>query len=473
MVKKILIIAAVAAVFAAGCRRKTSNGDNTGEKQGPGTTTGQKQQQQQKQKQAQQQPEAPPGMALIQGVGDEPIFIRTQPVTVQEYVDFLEATGRSAPERYSGPGVDTDRPVTGLSLRRARRLTTWMLGQLPSAREWQAAPDSVVSGTYPWRLEQGEDAPRPGAKVYIVKHYRPGDPGEEQARQRKNEMLSELLKERRQEVSELRQQGSSGLNDIESSWQDTWSQYKTRFFNYLALKAEQTRRQAEKRRKQTVATILNQLRERKIQNLIRLQQTDASAQEMQQAVEEYRSYLSQQLQNVQEKKNSLEEQMSGMSDRVLEMKQQVENAGSTMLEPVLQSIRQELDNVPDQLDDIEAAVQARDRLREIRSSLEEARSRANALESRLSDLQEQIQSLEEESDGGQTDVEKLDRNIEEEKEKLSGLSDTLDRSFETEQELFDALSELSSISIKKRVQEAQTGESSSRRIPRAAAASSG
>ncbi|MEF8788051.1 MAG: SUMF1/EgtB/PvdO family nonheme iron enzyme, partial [Planctomycetota bacterium] len=357
MVKKILIIAAVAAVFAAGCRRKTpSDGENGEEKQKQQqekTTTGQEK----KEKQAGQEPEPPSGMARIEGVGDETIFIRKEPVTVQEYVDFRESTGRPVPDRFSGPGVDTDRPVTGLSLRQARRLATWMLGQLPSAREWQAAPNSVASGTYPWRIEQGEDTPRPGAKVYIVKHYRPGSEGEQQARQRREKMLSELLQDRREEVQKLRKQVTSDLQDIESNWQEVWQQYKTAFFNHLELQAQAARRQARKTRKQTVATILNRVRERKIQNLIRLQQSDASSQEMQQAVEKYRNFLSTQVQQVQDKRKALEEQMGGMSDRVLNMKQKVENAGSARLKPVLQSIRQKLEDVPQEFDDIEAALE--------------------------------------------------------------------------------------------------------------------
>lgn len=457
MVKRILIIAAVAAVFAAGCRRKTPSGQET-DGNGQAQKTPQQQQQQKGKQTQQQQPEAPPGMALIEGVGDEPIFIRREPVTVQEYIDFLEATGRSVPERYSGSGVDTDRPVTGLTLRRARQLAKWMLGQLPSAREWQAAPNSVVSGTYPWRLEQGEDNPRPGAKVYIVKHYRPGGEGEEQARQRKKKMLSNLVASRRDEVEKLRQEVSSELQEVESNWQDIWKQYKTAFFNYLELQAKQARRQAEKTRKQTVATFLNQVRERKIQNLISLQQSDASAQEMQQAVEKYRNFLSQQVQQVKDKRNSLEDQMSGMSDRVLQMKQKVESAGSSMLKPMLTSIRGELEDVPTEFDDIEAAMDARDTLQEIRKNLEDARGRVSTMESRLSELQSQIETLKQETEGEAADIEKLDRSIQEEKDKLSGLSDTLERSFENEQKLFDALQKLSSVSIKKKVQEAQIEE---------------
>jgi len=451
--KKVLIVAVVAAVFVAGCKRKTENGGKAGKKQQNRTTS------KQKKRPGGQKPEAPPGMALIEGVGDEPIFIRREAVNVQEYVNFLESTGRPVPERYSGPGVDTDRPVTGLSLREARRLAKWMLGQLPSAREWQAAPDSVVSGAYPWRLEQGKDKPRPGARVYVVKHYRPGSKGEKQARKRKEKMLSSMLEARRKEVSKLRKQVTSDLEDIESNWQELWKQYKTRLFNYLKLRAKEARRQAEKTRKQTVFSIMNQLRERKIKNLIRLQQsTDTSEQAMQKAVKKYRNFLSQQVQKVKDKRASLEDAMSGMSDRVLEMKQKVENAGSDMLTPVLKSIQEELKEVPEKLDELEAAVEARNKLQETHDSLDTARKQVNEMKSRASEMQEHIKSMKQESEAKAEGIRKLDRSIEEEKDKLSGLSDTLDRSFDAEQELFDALQKLTEVSTEKRVHEAQMEE---------------
>ena len=218
MLRKLLIVAALAAVVAVGCERKSTQ---------PTTPSGEQPGQGQPQVQQPTTPSAPEGMALIEGVGEGQVYIRTEPVTVVEYVEFFKATGRDVPQQYSGSGVDTDQPVTGLTLRQARQLATWKLGKLPTANEWRAAPDDVVSGSYPWRLEQGEDAPRPGAKVYIVKHYKPGSSGEQQAKDRRDEMMNQMLSSARADVQEARQNLQGRLGDLRSKWQTGWKKYKT------------------------------------------------------------------------------------------------------------------------------------------------------------------------------------------------------------------------------------------------------
>jgi formylglycine-generating enzyme required for sulfatase activity len=147
-------------------------------------------------------PGAPTGMVVVpagdflSGIGaakqsiDYDFLIDTNPVTNNEYVEFLEQTGylhhQSDPEsrrrlkqHYSEKQLHPDHPVTAVSWYDATTYAAWKGKRLPTSSEWEKAARGTDGRIYPWgnkfspdkcnSLESGIGATTPVQKYHAGK----------------------------------------------------------------------------------------------------------------------------------------------------------------------------------------------------------------------------------------------------------------------------------------------------------------
>ena len=80
-------------------------------------------------------------------------YIDTVPVTHEEFLRFVQATGARAPaswQRGKFPSEKSDHPVTGVSWHEAMAYATWAGKRLPTAPEWEKAARGTDGRRYPW-----------------------------------------------------------------------------------------------------------------------------------------------------------------------------------------------------------------------------------------------------------------------------------------------------------------------------------
>jgi formylglycine-generating enzyme required for sulfatase activity len=89
----------------------------------------------------------------------EEFYIDKYEVTIAKYLQFMNATGRSAPEYWDKFDAvrDGNRPVVGVTWQDGAAYCRWAKKRLPSEDEWEKSARSIDGRTYPW----GNDPPMP------------------------------------------------------------------------------------------------------------------------------------------------------------------------------------------------------------------------------------------------------------------------------------------------------------------------
>ncbi len=81
----------------------------------------------------------------------EPFYIDRYPVTVRQYAEFIQETGRSTPRFWHGAGFNgPDQPVVGVSWQDAQAYAAWAGKQLPTEAQWEFAARGRENRAYPW-----------------------------------------------------------------------------------------------------------------------------------------------------------------------------------------------------------------------------------------------------------------------------------------------------------------------------------
>ncbi|HIJ65177.1 MAG TPA: SUMF1/EgtB/PvdO family nonheme iron enzyme [Candidatus Hydrogenedentes bacterium] len=80
-----------------------------------------------------------------------PFYMDIHPVTVQQYDDFLKATGHREPKFWlNGEFNGLSQPVVGVSWEDARTYADWAGKQLPTETQWEFAARGKENRKYPW-----------------------------------------------------------------------------------------------------------------------------------------------------------------------------------------------------------------------------------------------------------------------------------------------------------------------------------
>lgn len=399
---------------------------------------------------------APPGMAVIEGVGDGPVFIRKKPVTIGEYMQFLTTIGRPVPEKWTSENTDAQRPVTGLTLQEARKYATWQLGRLPTAAEWRRASSVVGEVKYPWDAGTGAETPRPDARLFLVQDYLPGSQGEQAAEQAREELKQEMQSKRVDEIVALQDKLDASLRKLREDWKSVWQEIKPAFFSHLKSKSRSARLQSEQDLRQSVVGQLNEVASLK-RKLVNLTVEKASSDELEQAAQEYKALLTKLRGQIGEKVQELTAKKEELTERTLDRKTKLEQAGQNWMSQKLVPITEMQEKASKAGGTLGEAVQARDLLQDALDRLgksapdvEQMRRLARSYQNSARQADREAEKLE-----AQTG---LEERIEEAKKTLKDFSEYVGKEFPQEEELIQDLNQLVEKSVPVKTLRAEVAE---------------
>ena len=441
MLRRMITLSICLVVLIPACRQKTEP---------------QQQEQQQPSEEQETTVKAPPGMTVIKGVEDGPVFVRNDPVTVGEYQEFLATIGRPIPEKWTDGSAELQKPITGLTLAQAQEYATWQLGSVPSASEWRNATPVVGAQPYPWDPGAGPDAPRPNAELYLVQRYLPDSKGAEQAKQEKKDLRDKIQSKRVNEIVALQDKLDARLKELRDEWQSLWQEMKPAFFESLKSKNRAARARAEQQGRETVLRILQEVATEKVKQ-INLKVNDASSEKMEQAAQEYRAFLKDNTQKVQQKVEGLKETSGKLDQKTLDLKKKLEQAGQNWVQKKLGQVVEMRDNASKAGGTLSEALQAKDQLQTAMDTLEQSAPD-------LEDMRQMLESIKDSTEKAETEAQRLSagdeatEEIKSLKNKLDNFSEHLDKEFPQEQELIDALNQLVDRSAKVKALRAEIEE---------------
>lgn len=439
MLRRIITLLICLVVLIPACRKKTEP--------------------EQKQKPLQKQEptvKAPPGMTVIQGVENGPVFMRNEPVTVAEYQEFLTTIGRPVPEQRSGDNATLQKPVTGLTLEQANEYATWQLASVPTANEWRNATTIVGNRPYPWGPDADPDAPRPNAELYIVQRYLPNSRGEEVATQEKKDLREKILSKRVDEIVTLQETLDGQLKELQGQWKSLWQEMKPAFFESLKTTNRAARIKAEQEGQNTGLRILQEVATEKVKQ-INLKVNKASSEKMEQAAQAYRAFLKENLQMVQQKLEGLKDTRAELDEQTLEMKQKLEKAGENWVQNSVDDVVGMREGASRAGGTLSEALQAKDLLQRALDMLEQKAPDMDKMSQLVNSIRQSAEEAEKEAQRLAANAEAADE-IASLKEKLDNLSQHLDKDFPGEQELIKALEELVDRSAKVKALRAEVEE---------------
>jgi hypothetical protein len=381
------------------------------------------------------------------------VFISRQPLTVGQYLVYLEGTKQPVPDRYEGiklRSAAAGKPVAGLSRKESERCATWHLKRLPTADEWQRAAATVGPRPYPWADDGTPVAAE--AEVLLMQDWTAGSAAEKTAREAKNALPESILQERVREAAELRRQLEEMVARRKARREGQWKQLKPRFFALLEKEKRVVELQTSREGRADELAILTDLAMAKGGLAARLKTADVTAEETERETQKYADRLAEVRSTVQEKREGLQKGAQALQEQVLELTTAFENEGAAEAGRGLDEAEAVLKQTADAVKDATEAAARTDTLREaIRQlsagapafegvpSLEEIESRATALD-------EQIQQL----SGEDPAV----ASIKDVREKIAAFSTPIGRDFVDEEFLVQELDDLVAQRARKKAVEA-------------------
>jgi hypothetical protein len=428
MLRKLCLIGLCAIVLASGCRKKEEEPTipEKPPKEPPQTRV-----------------QVPEGFARI----GEKLFMTRRPPRIEEYVKFLEATGQDLPERLQTPDVNYQDPITGLAREQAEQFATWKMLHLPSPEEWESAEQIVGSVPYPW-----DGKPAPDAPLYLVRDWTEDSQQQKQARQARQNLMKDLLENRRSEVEMGRKMLANLVESKSDQLQKQWEEFKSTLSELVEQQKQHARQVAQTEGRQVVLQVLKRVGQEKKKVVHAKFAQDAPPEALPAAKKAYEQFLEKQRNDVQELKEKVVAANQKLSEQARGLMQQLEKIGQnpgSRLQQVAEQPETPLDQIQDMQElarmrrGLQAAIsEVKARAAEIKGSLQAATQKVTQ---QMGGLQQEIEALPEEK--------KTSEEIQTLQENIQDLNENLEEQFVQEPHLFKELNEYADLAATKRALE--------------------
>jgi len=294
----------------------------------------------------------PAGMVAIQeGV---PLFISKKPVSIGQYLRYLEDTGQPAPDRLrnvkpDSPGASL--PVMGLTRKQAERYATWSLARLPTRQEWSRAASVIGVRPYPWPTDE-QDCVAVG-EIYTFRDWPDGSPGEAAARRAKGRLLDDILSDHKERIARLRERLQEALNNRQASAAQQWQQLKPALFALLDKEKKAAELSARNEAEANVLEILGRLAAAKAELAVKLKTGNLTEEQAKAEIEAYNKMLATHRTEAARARRSAEERSKQLQDQVVAVTRQLERQLAALASPAgLQGARDALNQSEGEPQDI-------------------------------------------------------------------------------------------------------------------------
>jgi len=445
MPRKACVIALCLVALLAGCKKKAEPGEQTTEVS----------------KDVQL---APAGMTELDiEIEGRALFITIRPVSVGDYVAFLQQTGQPVPAALASGFEEAGAavaPVDGLSLDQARAYGTWQLMRLPTAEEWEHAGEVVGREAYPWGEELSAGQSRPGAKLFLVRDWESGSQGEQQARQAREQLLGKLRVQHLNRIAALKGQVEKLVEAGSERLDEKWRQLKPKLSGVV----EDTKELADLGvREEIQAKILEVLAEvgREKLKIADLQVSDATPEAVAEAVQQYEQFLAEQRNSVQQRTDELLAVCGRAQETAFELKEKLDQAGldlverfNVIAEPILLDAGEQLR----QLESLEKLLGVQERLEGLLQKLEAAEGELTGMlgkmeqeaDARTAALKDQM-----EAQAGQQEAA---AKVAEMQKTIAEISDHIEKQFAHEPQLYQQMAELLDAAARRKALAIEAGE---------------
>ena len=427
MPRKACVIGLCLVALLAGCKKKTEPGDQTTE--------------------VSQDVHLPPAGMTQLTIEGQALFITKKPVSVADYVAFLQQTGQPAPAalasglEQAGAAVA---PVDGLSLDQALAYGKWQLMRLPTAEEWEHAGEVVGREAYPWGEELTAGQPRPGAKLFLVRDWESGSQAEQQARQAREESLGKLRAQHLTRIAALKGQVEEFVEAGSERLDGKWKQLKPKLSGVVQDTKELADLGAREEIREKILEVLGEDGRQKLK-IADLQVSDATPEAVAEAVQQYEQFLAGQRNSVQKRTDELLAACGKAQETAFELKEKLDQAGldlverfNVVAEPILLDAGEQLGR----LESLEKLLAVQERLEGLLKKLEAAEGELTGLLAemeqeavgRAAELKKQIEALAGEGEAA--------AKVAEMQKKITEISDHIEKQFAHEPQLYQQMAGL-------------------------------
>ncbi|NLW51350.1 MAG: SUMF1/EgtB/PvdO family nonheme iron enzyme [Candidatus Brocadiaceae bacterium] len=393
--------------------------------------------------------QTPAGVTLLPG--EQFVFITTRPLTVGQYMDYLEGTGQDVPVQWQDvlPGSpEAGRPVVGLSRKEAKRCAVWHMKRLPTPEEWTRAAETVRPRPYPW-TEDGASV-SPSAEVFLVQAYRPGSPEEQKARQEKEGLAGALLTEAVAEVQARAAELHDRIAAERTRRQLAWQEFKPAFFATVDRRRALAQERGLRAGRAEALAIVTDLAARKGGLARRIATTDMDAGQIDAEVADYGRLLAEVRANAQKARERLQAGLDTAQQAVVELSKAYEQWGASRVGLGLSEVEAMVEEAAAPPGTIALAATAGLRLDAAARRLEQM-----AGTGALPDMQAlRAHAAQDEEQSGQLPPDESPARMAELREKMAVFGQSIGREFLQEAEVFADLEKLIELRARKEAAEA-------------------
>jgi uncharacterized protein YjbJ (UPF0337 family) len=414
MSRRIVVLALVClAVLAGGCRKKTDEEKKT-PVGAPATT-------------------APAGMTQVE-TNRPTVFITSEPVTIGQYLEFLRETGQPVPQRLASGSVGTSDSVTGLTRQEGDAYAKWRLLRAPTAEEWASASRVVSKAPYPW--DAAGQVVEPNSKLYLIRDWKEGAPGEAKAAAAKQDLLDTLYQEYVKATDSVKKQVTDQASRQAAEIDATWAKARADIFESVEKKKESVRKATEPAAIEGVTQILEDMFAKK--------RVPAAAKgsgkpqpEVDAAVKNYEDYVAEQFQKLREAREQLQKTNADLQARVVELKKELDQSGSVMAGKIQTTAQSYMARLEELQKDLSKAPTAREVAARMQKAVADAAAALGNLVPQL--VQKSRAEAEAVPEAAKSDVQERYQDL---KKRIQELGAYLGRDTLNEQELYKELDEM-------------------------------